>query len=216
MELAANEPITTGQEGKDEKATAVQEQNTLVGHGKPSKKQFKPWAELQGSPLREIWMPIYLHSFPIVEFSAFVVSFSASGFLIANLTQQQVFAAPPYNFSPQSVGLTNLALFAGAIVGLLTSGPLSDWIADYLTKRNRGIREAEMRLVAMIPYTFVMIIGCTVVGVGYERQWPWQAIIFVGYVCLGMQVTSLPSIASTYAVDCYKPATGSVFVTITM
>jgi hypothetical protein len=29
-------------------------------------------------------------------------------------------------------------------------------------------------------------------------------------------VAALPAIASTYAVDCYKPVTGSIFVTITV
>lgn len=216
LDLDVNEEHDTQNHTSPSSLTVVDHSNPMVGHGRPSKKQFKPWSTFQGSIIHEIWLPIYLLAFPIVEFSAFIVSFSASGFLIANFTQQQIFAAPPYNFSPQSVGFTNFALFAGAIIGLLTSGPLSDWIADYLTKRNRGIREPEMRLAAMIPYTFIMIIGCVVVAVGYDRQWPWQVIIIVGYVCLGIQVTSLPSIASTYAVDCYKPATGSIFITITM
>lgn len=184
--------------------------------GKPSKAQFIPWGKYQGNVLHELWLPWYLHAFPIVEFAAFVVSFSASGFLLANLTQQQAFAAPPYNFSSQSVGFTNFAILAGGMIGLLTSGPLSDWVSDYLTKRNNGVREPEMRLIAMLPYVVIMILGCVVVAVGYDRHWPWEAIVVLGYTCLGIQVTSLPSIASTYAIDSYKPITGSVFVTITM
>jgi hypothetical protein len=166
--------------------------------------------------LQELWLPWYLHAFPIVEFAAFVVSFSASGFLVANLTQQQYFGAPPYNFTTQEVGFTNFAIFAGSMIGLLTSGPLSDWIANYFTKRNRGIREPEMRLITMLPYTLAMIIGLVVVAVGYTRLWPWKVIVIIGYTLLGMQVTSLPSIASTYAVDSYKPATGAIFIAITM
>lgn len=73
-----------------------------------------------------------------------------------------------------------------------------------------------MRLIAMVPYVLIMVFGCVIVGVGYEHHWPWEAIVIVGYTCLGIQVTSLPSIASTYAIDSYKPATGSLFVTITM
>ena len=192
-------------------------QDSWLHKGSPDKKLLlKPYSRFEGNFFRELWLPLYLHIFPIVEFAAFAVSFSASGFLMANLTQQAAFAPPPYNFSPQSVGFTNFATLAGAIVGLITSGPLSDWIADYLTKRNNGVREPEMRLLAMIPFWILMIVGCVVTVVGYDRHWPWQVIVILGYTLLGIQVTSLPSIASTYAIDSYKPVTGSLFVAITV
>ncbi|TFB00104.1 hypothetical protein CCMA1212_008322 [Trichoderma ghanense] len=193
-----------------------QPQDPWLSRGRPSVKQFLPWGPYQGSILQELWLPWYLHAFPIVEFAAFIVSFSASGFLVANLTQQQFFGEPPYNFTTQEVGFTNFAIFTGSMIGLLTSGPLSDWVANYFTKRNRGIREPEMRLITMVPYTLGMIIGLTVVGVGYTRLWSWKVIVIIGYTLLGMQVTSLPSIASTYAIDSYKPATGAIFITITI
>lgn len=201
---------------EEKPAASTQAQVVWLSCGGPSKKHFAPWGAYQGSLLRELWLPLYLHVFPVVQFAAFAVSFSASGFLIANLTQQQAFAAPPYGFSPEAVGFTNFATLAGGMIGLFTSGPLSDWVSEYLTRRNNGVREPEMRLVTMIPYTLIMIIGCVVVAVGYDRHWPWEAIVVVGYGCLGIQVTSLPSIASTYAIDSYKPITGSMFVAITM
>ena len=40
--------------------------------------------------------------------------------------------------------------------------------------------------------------------------------MIIGYGCAGLQVAALPSITSTYAVDSYKPVTGSVFVSITV
>lgn len=184
--------------------------------GGPSKKQFLPWCAYEGDIWRELWLPWYLHIYPIVEFAAFVVSFSAAGFLLANLTQQQALSPAPWDFSSQSVGFTNFAILVGALAGLLTSGPLSDWVADYLTKRNNGVRKPEMRLVTMVPYVLIMILGSVVTAVGYDRQWKWEVIVVVGYTCLGIQVTSLPSIASTYAIDSYKPVTGAMFVTITM
>ncbi|PON24982.1 hypothetical protein TGAM01_v206063 [Trichoderma gamsii] len=199
-----------------ENASNGQPQDHWLSRGHPSLKQFSPWGSYQGNIFQELWLPWYLLAFPIVEFAAFIVSFSASGFLLANLTQQQFFGAPPYNFSIEQVGFTNFAIFVGQMIGLFTSGPLSDWVASYFTKRNRGIREPEMRLITMVPYTLIMIIGLVVVGVGYSRLWSWQVIVIVGYTCLGMQVTSLPSIASTYAVDSYKPATGAIFVAITI
>lgn len=40
--------------------------------------------------------------------------------------------------------------------------------------------------------------------------------MIIGYTCAGIQVTALPSIASTYSVDSYKPVAGSIFVAITV
>ncbi|KAI1322574.1 major facilitator superfamily domain-containing protein [Xylariaceae sp. FL0255] len=191
-------------------------QDPWLGRGKPGKEQFKLWAKYEGGLFREFWIPWYLHAFPIVELAAFIVSFSASGFLVVNLSQTQAFAAPPYNFSSQTIGLFNLAVLIGALIGLVTNGPFSDWIAAHLTRRNNGVREPEMRLLAMIPYVFILIIGSVVTAVGYDLHWRWPVIVVVGYTALGIQVAALPSIASTYAVDSYRPVTGSLFVAITV
>lgn len=190
-----------------------------LGKGTPSKQQwrlFQPNAHPFKSILLDLWIPWKLFAFPIVEFASFVVSWSCSSFLTINLTQSQAFAAPPYNFSSQSIGFMNFAILVGALIGLATAGPLSDWVSARATAKNRGIREPEMRLPAMIPYVIIMMLGNVVVSVGYQNHWPWQAIVIIGFTCAGIQVAALPSIASTYAVDSYKPVTGSLFVSITI
>lgn len=204
----------TGNGGK--LAPAQTHTDPALGKGKPGKKQFMPFQGYEGNLFRELWLPFYLHLYPIVEFAAFVVSWSASGFLVVNLSQTQAFAAPPYDYKSQTIGLFNIAVLIGGLIGLFTCGPLSDWVAAHLTARNNGVREPEMRLLAMIPYVIVMIFGSIITAVGYDHHWPWQAIVVLGYASLGMQVSALPSIASTYAIDSYKPITGSMFVTITM
>ncbi|KIW18807.1 hypothetical protein PV08_03096 [Exophiala spinifera] len=201
--------------------TAVEtaERDPFLGKGKPSKAQwgfYSPNPHPIKSILLDLWIPWRLFPFPIVQFASFVVSWSCSSFLTLNLTQTQAFAAPPYNWSTQTIGFTNFAIFAGAMIGLVTAGPFSDWVAAKLTARNGGIREPEMRLVAMIPYVIIMYLGNIIVSVGYENQWPWEAIVIIGYTCAGLQVAALPGIASTYAVDSYKPVAGSLFVSITV
>jgi len=145
-----------------------------LGRGKPSKQQWKLWQPFEGNFFFELYMPWKLLLFPIVEFAAFVVSWSASSFLTLNLTQAQVFAAPPYSFTSTSIGFFNFAILIGQLIGLFTAGPLSDLIAAMLTKRNRGIREPEMRLLTMVPYIILMIIGNFVVAFGYENKWDWK------------------------------------------
>ncbi|KAH6696569.1 serine/threonine kinase 16 [Leptodontidium sp. MPI-SDFR-AT-0119] len=191
-------------------------QDPFLGRGSPSKIQWKLFQSYEGNVFRELVLPWYLFTFPIVEFSAFVVSWSASVYLMTNLTQAEVFAAPPYNFTSTKIGYMNFATLVGSFIGLLTAGPLSDKIAAHLTRRNKGIREPEMRLWAMVPYILLMILGNVIVAVGYERQWHWAIIVIIGYTTIGIQVAALPAIASTYAIDSYKPVSGSIFVAITV
>ncbi|KID62131.1 uncharacterized protein G6M90_00g051480 [Metarhizium brunneum] len=194
-------------------------QDPWLGKGSPSRQQ---WLLMQldswslRSLLLSVYMPLKLFTFPIVLFVSFVVSWSLSCVLILNLTQSQVFAAPPYNLSSQSVGLTNFAMVVGGLIGLATAGPFSDWVSARATARNSGIREPEMRLPALIPYVLVMALGQIITGVGYQYKWPWPVIVVLGYTCSGIQMAGLPSISSTYGVDSYKPAAGSLFVAITV
>ena len=156
-------------------ATAMRD--PCLGKGTPKKSQFNllQWnSNPFKSMLLDVWIPWKLFAFPIVEFASFVVSWSASSFLTINLTQSQVLGEPPYNFSSEQVGFTNFAILGGAMIGLLTGGPLSDWVSARLTRRNRGIREPEMRLLAMIPYVLIMILGNFVVAFGYQNHWDWR------------------------------------------
>ena len=78
-----------------------------LGRGGPGKRQwavFQPNAHPWKSIALDLWIPWRLFAFPIVEFASFVVSWSCSSFLTINLTQTQAFAAPPYNWSSQSIG----------------------------------------------------------------------------------------------------------------
>ncbi|KAE9982096.1 hypothetical protein EG328_011199 [Venturia inaequalis] len=193
--------------------------DSYVCKGRPKKSQwalFQPNAHPFESILLDLWTPWKLFAFPIVEFASFVVSWSCSSFLTINLTQTQAFAAPPYNFSSQTVGFTNFAILIGAFIGLATAGPLSDWVSTRATKKNGGVREPEMRLPALIPYVLIMLLGNIVFSVGYQKHWPWEVIVVIGFACVGIQVAALPAIVSTYAVDSYKPVAGSLFVSITV
>lgn len=44
----------------------------------------------------------------------------------------------------------------------------------------------------------------------------FQIIVIIGFACAGIQIAALPAIASTYAVDSYRPVAGSIFISITI
>jgi len=209
-------PLATQDTNPNNLRVVKTHEDPSLGTGRPSKQQWRLFQPYQGGLIREFLLPWYLCLFPIVEFAAFNVSWTASSFLTLNLTQTQAFASPPYNLSNQTIGFFNFAILIGAAIGLLTAGPLSDYVAAKLTERNRGIREPEMRLLAAVPYVIIMVIGNVIVAVGYQYAWSWKVIVIIGYTATGIQVAALPSIFSTYAVDSYKPVAGSLFVAITV
>lgn len=132
--------------------------------------------------------------------------------LLFNLTESLLLTSPAYRFNPGQVGYTNFAFFVGGVIGVATAGPFSDWLARRSTRKNNGIREAEMRLPALIPFVCFFIISHVVGAVGYSRTWPWPAIIVCGFGFSGLAVTSIPAISIAYAVDCYKPISGEIMV----
>ena len=167
----------TSTELPDLSHAATAQRDPYLRKGRPSKQQFRlfqPNAHPFKSIALDLWIPWKLFAFPIVEFASFIVSWSASCFLTINLTQSQAFAAPPYGFTPLIIGFFNFAILVGAIIGLVTAGPLSDWISMKLTRRNNGIREPEMRLPTMIPYFILMLLGNFITAFGWQDGWSWR------------------------------------------
>lgn len=143
-----------------------QHSNQYLHTGRPSKSQFSAIQkfEYEGGNLilRDVVAPVQVFTFPIILWAALSMGFAANCLLALNLTQSQVFAAPPYLFTPAQVGFVNFAFVAGGAVGLLTAGPFSDWISMRATVRNKGVREAEMRLWSLVPYIAICLVGMTV------------------------------------------------------
>ena len=176
-DMRVQEGQNDGNVTEEIKSSNITEVTGLQRNGRPQKKQFllyqnhsQPIASLFG----DFVAPFKLFLFPIVDFASFVVSWSASCFLILNLTQAQVFTAAPYHYGPQKIGFFNFAIMIGQFLGLATAGPLSDLVSMYATKHNNGVREPEMRLPTMIPFVLIMILGNFVAGFGYQHAWDWR------------------------------------------
>jgi hypothetical protein len=146
--------------------TLIMVQHEHLGKGKPSRAQFGLLQPIDGAALRavmrHIFLPVRILFFPIVFWASMSMGSAANALLAINLLQSPALSAPPYNFSPAQVGYANFALLAGAVIGLLTGGPWSDWISARATKKNNGIREPEMRLISLIPFIMAALIGLVV------------------------------------------------------
>lgn len=188
--------------------------------GRPSRSQFSPFQspdpKWKTFILRDIVTPLKCFFNPIILWAGLMVAGPADLLLFFNLTESPVLAAPPYLFRPDQVGYTNFAFAVGALFGLASAGPFSDWVAARATRKNGGVREAEMRLPALIPYMIITMLSAILGGLAYQRSWAWGHIIVWGYGFAGLSVTTVPTIAIAYAIDCYKPISGEIMVVATV
>jgi hypothetical protein len=188
--------------------------------GRPSRGQFAPFrapdARWKAFIVRDTLTPIKCFFNPIILWSGLMVAGPADLLLFFNLTESPVLAAPPYLFNPAQVGYTNFAFAVGALFGLATAGPFSDWVAARSARKNGGVREAEMRLPALLPYMIVTMLSAILGGLAYQHTWAWGHIIVWGYGLAGLSVTTVPTIAIAYAIDCYKPISGEIMVVATV
>ncbi|KAF1989851.1 MFS general substrate transporter [Aulographum hederae CBS 113979] len=190
------------------------------GHGHPSRQNYllypPPDPRWKSLLLRDVLTPLRLSIYPIVLFAALNVAGAANTLIFWNLTESAVLSAGPYFFSPSAVGYSNFAVLVGCFIGAATAGPFSDWVAARATRRNGGVREAEMRLPALIPFALVTAAAIVCGGVGYQDRWSWPLVLVFGYGLTGICVASVPGICIAYAVDCYKPVSGEIMVVATV
>jgi Flp pilus assembly protein protease CpaA len=146
--------------------TEIVLQDAHLGNGAPNRAQFNLLQPIDGHAIRtasqHILTPIHIFFFPIIFWASMSMGGAANALLAVNITQSQALSAPPYNWSPGSVGFANFALVVGGVLGLAIAGPWSDWVSMQATKKNNGIREPEMRLAAMYPFIAAALIGLTV------------------------------------------------------
>lgn len=194
--------------------------SSVTGRGRPSAEQFMPFQKADDRwrmfIVRDTWTPIRVFFNPIIFWAGLMLAGPADAVLFFNITESVVLSAPPYNLTPEQVGYTNFAFVIGALLGLATAGPYSDWIAARATRKNKGIREAEMRLPALIPYMLVTLLSLILGGVAYQQQWAWGHIVVWGFGLAGLSVTTVPTICIAYAIDCYKPISGEIMVVATV
>lgn len=188
--------------------------------GRPSRAQFMPFRKPDSRwkmfVVRDTWTPIKVFFNPIILWAGLMLAGPADLVLFFNITESPVLAAPPYLFTPEKVGYTNFAFVVGALIGLATAGPYSDWVAARATRKNGGVREAEMRLPALWFYMAITMLSLILGGLAYQRQWPWGHIVVWGYGFAGLSVTTVPTICIAYAIDCYKPISGEIMVVATV
>lgn len=160
------EKSTSSSEHVENLAAPVQASEEYLDRGKPSRKQFNIFQYSRFNAkavfLYHLITPIRLAFIPIVFWACLCMCFGAITLFLVNLMQAQALAPPPYAWTSSNIGMSNFAMLVGGVLGLFCSGPLSDWLAMRATRKNNYIREPEMRLLALVPFMILGVIGMVV------------------------------------------------------
>lgn len=124
------------------------------------------------------------------------------GGLAFNFTFPLKITAPPYNWSQLNSGLITVS----TIIGYGLAFPFassSDRLAARLTRRNDGVREAEMRLGVMLPVMLLAPAGLILYGFSAERNLHWVCY-FVGVAMNQFTSYFFFTFTLAYAMDSYN------------
>lgn len=116
--------------------------------------------------------PVLLLALPPVFWATMVMSVTI-GFITAITSNVSPAFSTAYGFEAWQSGLCFFAGVIGALLGIFFGGNLSDWVADYFTRRNGGIREPEMRLPAIMISLITGPLSLVLYGVGIEKGMHW-------------------------------------------
>lgn len=120
-----------------------------------------------GSLLPDIWDPIVvLFTFPAVAYTAITYGSILAWFAISVSTQATFLFSAPYDFTAAGVGLMNIAPFVGMIPAVFIGGYMNDKSILWLSRRNGGIYEPEMRLWLVLPAAIVTPGSILMFGLG--------------------------------------------------
>lgn len=129
------------------------------------------------------------------------------------LTASRVLHLPPYNFDLYRIGLVMLSGFIGSVLAIFFGGRLIDVIANRMTDRAQGKREAEYRLPGLLLPAIIGPLGVLTFGLCAAKQLSWTGLAF-GCGMQGFGLTAGSNVLVTYAVDCYVQLSGEVTVFI--
>ncbi|CAI6342549.1 unnamed protein product [Periconia digitata] len=184
---------------------------------KPFLQTLHLWSTIDHSQEFWIMIPRSLTYFLVPQVLWVITSFGiyiGLGALAFNYTFPLKITAPPYSWSQTNSGLITIATFLGFLLAMpfLSS---SDRLAAHLTRKNNGIREAEMRLGVMLPAMLIAPAGIVLYGLAAERDLHWIAY-FVGVGMDQWGALFYFSFTLAYAVDSYAANTSEMLIAMNL
>ncbi|KAG5356275.1 putative MFS-type transporter [Yarrowia sp. B02] len=161
---------------------------------------------------RKMYTPfITLFAYPIVTFVAVQYGFMLTWLAMASTTVADKFTETPYFFSPEGIGNVNIAPFVGMALGSIYGGWFSDVTIIWMSRRNGGVYEPEMRLWGLIPANVALTVGLFLFGIPIAQGVHWM-VPTLGFAVIMFGFGSSGAIVLTYLLDSYKNIVADAFI----
>lgn len=214
---SATSQTSTPTKEKISTASHTEETASSIPPRKTFAQQLKIWNGIDHEQEFWIMMPRSFTYFLVPQVLWVATSFGiyiGLGALAFNYTFPLKVTKPPYSWSQTNSGLITIATFLGFVLAFpfLSS---SDRLAARLTRKNGGIREAEMRLGVMLPAMIIAPAGIILYGFAAQNNLHWVAYFFgVGMDQWG--AIFYFSFTLAYAVDSYNANTSEMLIAMNL
>ncbi|KAA1471601.1 MFS general substrate transporter [Dentipellis sp. KUC8613] len=201
--MEEKEEMSLEKRSLEKQESSVEEQSSDVRSIAPAPSyisQLRIWnGTFSDQPLwRIVLRPLPLLCSPVTSFLFLSHGMQTAWLSLLPICSSTIFTLE-YNFNAAQIGLTNLGGLVGIIIGMVITGPLTDWGAVWMSKRNGGVYEPEFRLVFMSAMLFG-VFGYAGWAVGTVHGMPWIGAV----ACMAMANFSMVvsgSAAVTYLLD---------------
>jgi len=202
---------------KDEHIEHVEYATPAIPPRKSFLQTLKPWSSIDHETpfFMTMLRPFTYYLVPAVLWVVTTYGiYIGLGALAFNYTFPLKITAPPYNWSQTNSGLIAVA----SAVGYLLAAPFtftSDRVAAYFTRKNGGVREAEMRLSVMLPAMLIAPAGLVVYGLTAEKDLHWIGY-FIGVAMDQWGSYFYFSFTLAYAIDSYYANTSEMLIAMNL
>ncbi|KAH8684012.1 major facilitator superfamily domain-containing protein [Ilyonectria robusta] len=149
-----------------------------------------------------LWHTLRIFTFPAVWFAGLQWGMQNVALSFYLTVQEDTWSGPPWNYSDAAVGNMNLPCLIGSVIGCFYGGYCSDLFLLWMTRRNRGIMEAEFRLYLMFLCVAIFPAGMLLFGIGSAKGWDWP-VPYLGLGFIGFGYGCAGDLSITYLADSY-------------
>lgn len=152
--------------------------------------------------INRLWHTMRVFSFPAVWYAGLQWGLQNVCLTFYLTVEEDNWYEEPYNYTNTQVGNMNIPCLIGSVIGCFYGGVLSDKFLIWMTKRNKGVMEAEFRLYLMGLCLLVFPTGMWLFGIGSSLGWSWP-VPYVGLGFIGFGYGCAGDLSITYLADSY-------------
>ena len=155
-----------------------------------------------GQYVNRLWHTMRIFTFPAVWFAGLQWGMQNIALSFYLTVQEDYWSGPPWNYGDGAVGNMNLPCLIGSVIGCFYGGYCSDKFMLWMSRRNKGIMEAEFRLHLMYLCVVIFPVGMWLFGIGSAKGWDWP-VPYVGLGFIGFGYGCAGDLSITYLADSY-------------